>query len=60
MKIEFVCAPFQHDSKPDPRPAGADWRDATTTCTRCGEVRNAFTGRTAEEQARLDRSKQTC
>jgi hypothetical protein len=28
----------------NPRPA--NWRDATCTCTRCGEVRGAFSGRT--------------
>jgi hypothetical protein len=53
------CEPFTHDSAPDP-PNRADWRQSTTTCTRCGEVRNALTGRTQAEQERLDSSKETC
>ena len=42
------CPPFQHDSKPDPQDKD-DWRNSTTTCTRCGEVRNALTGRLVEK-----------
>ena len=38
------CAPWTHDFKPDPQDKD-DWRLSTTTCTRCGEVRNALTGR---------------
>jgi hypothetical protein len=41
------CQSFRHDFTNDPRPA--EWRDATCTCTRCGEVRNALTGQTIKE-----------